>query len=278
MSLFSWITDLFEKKENDKGGKPPVVNTPLPLNKIKDKNNRILICAKNKYIIGQNLNGCLGDAGNYQDYFLKLGFDPSCFKILLDEQSTGQAEREGLIWLGNCTGPYAIYINSSHGIISEDGHEATACYDFSFDNDDGLIKSIHVREALKKLQKTTKVIICNDACHSDNDLLKDLAKGKPKAIVNPNGKKRILAKGKSLTENMLDCVYFGGCLAKQTSADTVINGKPCGAMSYYWLENAKVFGNPVAKTLGDKVVVDLKKNRYSQISTCEGSKKLEPLY
>lgn len=276
--FFVKLFSFFKKKKE-------IVKLPIhhyiPYEKILNKNNRILITAKNIYQIGQNLRGTLNDANNYHSYFLELGFDPSCFKILLDKDATGENERAALKWLGECTGCYAVYINSGHGIISEDNHEATACYDFNFDNDNGLIKSIEVKNSLKDLPKITKLIIINDACHSENDLLKDLSKGIPKTIYNPRTRRKNINNkqdAKAITDEMLDCVYFGGCKKDQTSTDAEINGVNCGAMSYFWLKNIKKLINPIAKELNKVNTNDLKINGYKQKPTCEGSKKLENLF
>lgn len=263
--MFEWIIKMFKKAPT------------LPIEKIKNPLNRILITAKNRYAMGNSLNGCVNDCKLWFEYLTSIGFDESCFYIMLNELSTYAQEVKALQWLSECKGPYAIYINSSHGIISN-GHEATCSYDFNWGKESGTsISSVNIEDVLSAIPKATKLIIVSDSCHSQNDRLKSMIKGRSKALDNPNPNS-LSGTPKSISDSMLDCTYLAACLADETASDAYIKDNYNGAFTYYLIQVLKEGVNPNATELMERTNKYLRENGYSQHATIQGVEKADPLF
>lgn len=89
--------------------------------------------------------------------------------------------------------------------------------------------------------------------------------------------RRVKAKGiasRGFVGGILDVGFVSGCMANQTSADTEMEGRPCGAMTYYFLKDLSK-----TATLRDVVKAmntDLARGGYGQRPSCEGTRADKP--
>lgn len=84
---------------------------------------------------------------------------------------------------------------------------------------------------------------------------------------------RWFKKSKAMACGMLDVGFMSGCQSDQTSADAYIDGRPCGAFTYYFMKAVKE--NPKMKLddLGDLIAKYLRNGGYSQRPSVEGARK-----
>jgi len=83
--------------------------------------------------------------------------------------------------------------------------------------------------------------------------------------------------GKCVLNGMLDVGFVAGCRSDQTSADTVVNGVPCGALTYYLVRNLTKMPKetPLAQVV-EATGQELATNGYSQRPQAEGQRKDRP--
>ena len=70
--------------------------------------------------------------------------------------------------------------------------------------------------------------------------------------------------------------YVSGCKSDQTSADTEVNGRPCGAMTHYFLQQLSIGLDKPFKDVVAAARSELRSQRYSQEPQAAGSRSDQP--
>jgi hypothetical protein len=126
----------------------------------------------------------------------------------------------------------------------------------------------------------------SDSCHSGDLTRAPPRKGTvgrhypkeppPKVARNLERARRAGWKPRGFHNGILDTGYISGCRYDQTSADTVEDGQPCGAMSFWCLRALEATGNAPLKDVVDLLNELLRANGYDQSPQCEGARRNDP--
>jgi hypothetical protein len=276
---FNIITKWFSSEEEEK--------IIVPAANIKRK---AVIVGINKYD-GCPLSGCINDAYDIKSRIIRdYGFKDSDIKLLLDEDATTKNIKDSLEWLSSClkAGDIAFNWESGHGTQIENAEESDGLsevfcpFDFNWDRD----KMITDKDYVRYFSKIPKgVIFCwgSDSCHSGSlskSVFGPKILGHRSMIMPPNMQEKIRKlknKGcipKSVSSGILDVGFISGCRSDQTSADTSVNGRPCGALTHYFLKNLDQ--KSTLNQVCTKVRKDLKADSYTQIPQTEGTRINKP--
>jgi hypothetical protein len=137
-----------------------------------------------------------------------------------------------------------------------------------------------------KIPKGVKFNWISDSCHS-GDLSRDMSQvvQVPKQYPAPFdiewrmrcAKELNLKPDRNMINNVLDVGFVSGCKSNQTSADTVVNNKPCGALTHYLIKNIKEHdkNTPLSKIV-EATSKELGSLGYSQRPQAEGARKDKP--
>lgn len=210
--------------------------------------NKALLVGVNAYPSAP-LRGCLNDIGMMRDFLMeKYGFDPESIRMLADSRATKKSIMERLEWLIDVPpGAMCLFHYSGHGaqVASKgdsgevDGLDEVMCpVDFSW-TPETTITDNELFEVFSRVPEGVKLNWVSDSCHSGT-LTRD-ERHAPKFIPAPMdiawGIKVARHKGimstRALRGGVLDVGFVSGCRSDQTSADTVENGKSCGALTYF---------------------------------------------
>lgn len=259
---------------------PPVVVT------------RKALCVGINAYPGAALNGCVNDANDIKDFIIqKYGFQKNEVKVITDGDATTKNILEALNWLVADTKPgdVRLFHYSGHGT------EAPIA-DFNGDPDhlnqvicpvdfDWTPEHMITDKQFVKIFSPVRGVLFNwlsDSCHS-GDLDRVIPKPGRKTIARkyPNVpadiKKRIDAiNAKNITlmrdfVGTLDIGYISGCKSDQTSADTQDEtGRPCGALTHYFLMSMKTLADKPEKDVVKDIVTNLAKDSYDQVPQASG--------
>ena len=83
-------------------------------------------------------------------------------------------------------------------------------------------------------------------------------------------------KTKGMVGGLLDVGFVSGCTSKQTSADTSVNGTPCGALTWYLVKHLQSTPNLPLTQLVANLDAELARNGYDQQPQAEGARKSRP--
>lgn len=265
---------------------------------------RAVIVGINKYSDpgAPTLAGCVNDALDMKAKAISTwGFKEECIALLLDEQATKANVVKALTDAVAATQPgdTLLYSQSSHGAedaVSDDANsepdhmnQMICCSDFSWDRDHELID----KDFVQIFSKLPDGVIFNwesDSCHSgslDKQLQRHNAKGHfqvkkefpQTAIVAARVAK---AKARSLPmrkvqTGILNVGFISGCKSDQTSADTQDeNGRPCGALTHYFLAIIDGLSDAPITSVADKLDSALAADGYDQQPQAEGGRKDKP--
>lgn len=214
--------------------------------------DRILFAGMNKYP-GCPLRGCVNDTINmHKELVDAYGVTPdnADIKTLLDGDATTANYKDALRWLADApAGVRKFYHNSGHGAqvesdLETDGYLEVICpIDFDW-SPEKMITDKDFVEIFSKSAQGSPFTWLSDSCHS-GDLDRGMARlggpvncskaypGKPAHMkkINPMMNRTL----RSEIAAKFDVGFVSGCRSDQTSADTVINGQPCGALTSYLL-------------------------------------------
>jgi metacaspase-1 len=223
----------------------PFKKKPKFVKHVPSMNDKALCLGLNTYL-GAPLRGCVNDAGTAAEIMVqKFKFPAENVHILCDQRATTSAIRDRLHWLAaDAHSGSRLFLHfSGHGAQTAtrtpygevDGLDEIICpIDFDW-TDAHMIRDKEFYEIFSKLPPGVKFNWISDSCHSG-----DQTRGlyTPKTMPTPFDimwKIRI-AKQKNLIgtreDKILDVGYVSGCKSNQTSADTFIDGKPCGALTH----------------------------------------------
>lgn len=264
MSFWSFFNYFFRRKRVDNA--PTASLSPT-------KPGKALIIGVNAYPDAP-LSGCANDARNYKSLLLsRYGFDDRSILMLLNEGAKTDSIKEGLKWLCKDVqaGQSVLFAYSGHGAQiptddpgETDGLSEVICpQDFDWSPERMLTDKQFV-EIFKSMPVGVRFNWLSDSCHSG---------GGNRAISRPKNKPRLMPHTASMIAEIrkrvaanrrvrgvramlggqLDVGYVSGCKSNQTSADTEINGVPCGAFTHYFLESLKTFPDdaPLLKVVLD---------------------------
>jgi metacaspase-1 len=249
------------------------------------------------YIGAENeLRGCINDVNNMNNFLLSIGYTQKNIIRLTDKTVTKPTKKniiDNLVKLINnaVAGDELFFLYSGHGTIVVDvsrdevetrSDSAICPLDYSVN---GVIVDDDIRSLLLPLKKNVKLTIVLDSCNSGTccDLkynYRDLSYNRPKAdMINYNSSQWVAKQALLLNNNYTDCtgdIYsISGSSDTQTSADTVINGKPSGALTGTLLNIFKSYNNILTwETLLKDLNCILKTTGYTQRPRLSSGKKL----
>lgn len=264
------------------------------------REEKALLVGINRYP-GAPLAGCVNDVQDMAETLVETyGFSPENVRLLVDERATTQAIKDRIDWLVKVRKGARVFFHfSGHGVqypTRDYAHEidgmleAVCPVDFAWDLDHMLTDKDFVR-MFARIPKGCTFTWVNDSCHS-GDLTRSMpGPNAPDMIprmyptpVDIEWRKRtcrsrsIAPAPRAVVCGRLEVGFVSGCRSDQTSADTYVNGRPCGALTHYFLETLKEPGN-LTKPLEE--VVKLTRDRlaqlgYTQQPQAEGRRKDKP--
>lgn len=277
--MFQWIKNLFIKKI-----KP-------------DGNDKFLLVGINCYK-NSPLSGCINDIMSFEKMLIELfGVSKEKITVLMDGDATTKNIKESLKWLSDITIKNACFFHfSGHGTQvpskskdEPDGLcEAICPVDFDWTPKRMIIDDDFV-EIFSTIPNGTRFYWTSDSCHSGDltNLTKSIENTTrictnirsmpvPEEIAEEIRKlkfnfiaRKLLNKSMS---NKLDVGFISACKSNQTAADTIINGTPCGAFSFFLEKNLRKNKELPLYQIAEFVRNDLKNNKIYQDPQEEGNR------
>jgi len=258
--------------------------------------NRALLVGINAYP-GNELEGCVNDVTDMADFLVShCGFEEGDIRLLTDARATTGAILERLNWLidGVKAGDRIAFHYSGHGaqfpIRDNTGKvtridECICPVDFDW-TEQHAIRDKQFNELFSPVPQGVEFAWVSDSCFS-GDLARELLppKRRIKALPMPADiawrmrtaeTKGIEPHGFEHIVKNLNLVLVSGCGSRETSADAEINGRPNGALTFYFLQTLSA-PNGLTQILEQAVVrtrAALQKNGYAQHPQLEGSGEL----
>lgn len=261
---------------------------------------KALLFGLNKYP-GAPLSGCVNDIEDMANLQVsRYGWDSGNVRLLADERCTRKEMMNRLEWLVDVKkGDRVFFHQSGHGVQwpsraysgEPDGLlEAFCPIDFAWELKAMITDKDYVN-LFSRIPKGVEFTWVSDSCHS-GDLTKAMSGNPHGPVMIPRAYpvpvdiswryEGIKTRGIKLVNRAvicgkLDVGFVSGCKANQTSADTQVNGRPCGALTYYLIKTLKE--NPIETPL--KKIVELTRNvlsksGYSQDPQVEGGRAGDP--
>lgn len=283
MRLFSWIKNLLDKLFG---------RNKEPLEIARGKGGKVLLVGINKYAVAP-LAGCVNDVKDVRDMLVQeYGIDRKHIRVLTDRAATADAIRKSLQWLIDVKpGEMCYFHYSGHGVqvpfgeLEVDGLSEAICpVDFDWSRQHTIIDD-DFRKIFSGMPARARLYWFSDSCHS-GDLTRSMDESArmmpiPDHMVSVIESLRQKSGARSLDagalEDNLNMTYASGCQSNQTSADTIINGRPCGAFTHHFIRALKKAPKdlPLKKVVANTINM-LKHNRYTQIPTVEGPRIIFP--
>jgi hypothetical protein len=254
--------------------------------------DRALIIGINAYP-GAALAGCLNDAADMRALASDSGFAPEGVRVLVDSDATTSAIKAGLAWLaavpegGKCLLSYSGHGAQVPNPDEPDGLSEVICpVDFDW-SPDRMITDKQFVQAFARMAPGVKFNWVNDSCHS-GDLDRELHKGPakaPKCITPPQriiteicdirSRAHRLAKLREIGSTV-DVGFVAACRSDQTAADTRVDGRPCGALTHFFLRALKERdGAPLTDVVG-RARLAMAASGYDQVPQAEGPRAKNP--
>ena len=213
----------------------------------------------------QALKGCINDVKNMKSYLVsKRGYKPENIVVLTEEETKKPTcnnikhELSKLILRSHTQEADELWLHyAGHGYYTvdrdgdeDDGKDETIVpLDFK---KNGMITDDELHDYLEHLPQKCRMYCIFDCCHSGTILdLKYQYKG--------NSKNHIESPNPPIKGNV---IMVSGCMDTQTSADTKLNGKWCGAMTTSYINCIK--DDITCENLLNNMRTFLKKKGYSQ--------------
>ena len=242
---------------------------------------RLLAVGINRYPDAP-LAGCVPDAQNIVAYAAAHGFDRPDYWTLVDEQASRNAIWASMLCIREDSMPDdVVYFHPScHGCTMDVGYEklhAICPVDFDWTLDRA-ITSKDIALWIDGFRPGVRIFLSFDSCFSGRmvdpmaRLVANALADRPSPLQVPKvfpGKPTCAAEGVRMlmpTRTFRDVIamsehpvaYLSGCGSQQTSADTEIDGLPCGAFTHYLLEALNDAQTPdtaisLAMTLGARL-------------------------
>jgi metacaspase-1 len=253
------------------------------------------------------LSGCVNDIDAMADYLVKeQGFPIEGIRKLADERATTKAILERLEWMVSNAKPgercffhfsgHGTQTASRNGAGEVDGLDEVICpVDFNW-SDEKMIRDDKLIEIFSRLPVGVKFYWVSDSCHS-GDLTRGIGPEKAqfnsmetarrdneKRMVPPSdlawriktAQYKSLQSKRAMIGKILDVGFVSGCRSDQTSADTWMEGKPCGALTYFFLRNLRGNKDTPLNKVVEATREELAKFGYSQQPQCEGARADKP--
>lgn len=257
--------------------------------------DRALLVGINAYP-GCPLSGCVNDILMVADLLVsKYKFSHDSIIMLADGRATTGAILERLRWLaGVQPGDRCYFHYSGHGTqvashnfkIEIDGLDEAICpVDFDW-TEQHMITDKQLFEVFEQVPDGVRFNWTSDSCHS-GDLTRDLPKAPvyPRQIPPPPdiawninvAKEKNIVKTRALVNDLLDVGFISGCRSDQTSADTQMNGIPCGAMTHFLTKALhRLPDTMTVRQVAQAVCDDLAASGYPQRPQAEGARADRP--
>ena len=261
--------------------------------------HRALLVGINAYP-SSPLNGCVNDITSMTELLTSslYNFKSENIRLLVDSRATTAAILDHLNWLVQAQpGDEVLFHYSGHGAQVptrnnagevDDLSEVVCPVDFDW-SPERMITDKQFVEIFKKLPDGVIFNWLSDSCHSG-----DLDKRMPppdvkfrrfpvpadilwrQRIAVHKKLERWFSKSKAMVGGVLDVGFMSGCQSDQTSADAYIDGRACGAFSYYFMKALREDPQMKLDDLGNKVCRYLAGGGYSQKPSTEGARKGRP--
>jgi hypothetical protein len=279
MGLFSFLSRWFCKKPEKRDG----------------WSRRALMAGINAYQ-GAPLSGCVNDVETMRS-LLKTpayGFSDGDMRVLKDGEADTSSILDGLRWLASAGPNTLVYFHfSGHGTQvptgdpgEPDGLAEVICpSDFDW-SPDKMITDKQMFDTLSKLPPSVVFNWTSDSCHSgglERSLL--FNPYRPRTMSMPDGMVALIKRARAkramkkrgIVNGSLDVGFASACRSDQTASDTFIDGKPCGAMTYYFAQALRTM--PRGASLSDIISEtrkNLSRNGYAQVPQAEGARAGKP--
>lgn len=257
--------------------------------------DKALLIGINKYP-NAPLRGCVNDMRDWADLLVeRYKFKPASIRMLANFRARTGAIKKRLQWLIDCKpGDRVFFQFSGHGTQypSRDYKheldnllEVICPFDFNW-RKRRMITDKYFARVFAKIPQGVKFYWVSDCCHS-GDLTRSLPKGDsiPRFYPQPADiawrgegiKQKGIKSDRAMKSGKLDVGFVSGCKSNQTSADALINGRYCGALSYHLIKNLKrmPLRTPLHKVV-EATSKQLAKNGFSQKPQVEGAKAKKP--
>ena len=257
---------------------------------------KALIVGINTYD-GCPLAGCVNDSNKNADRLTrKFRFDETLVRMLCDFRATADPILERLEWLvyGAKPGDHLAFCYSGHGALapSRDGdgqvknlHSCICPQNFDW-TPEHMITHDQLVAIFSKLPRGVKLFWMSDSCHSgilDRDMKRNPHVIRTKAFPMPSdiawGVSAAIRQGHDgnkvirdfVASRGFDVAFVPGCKVSQTSADTEIDGVPCGALThYFWDAQEKLPLTATIKQITDLARENLANDGYNQEPIADG--------
>ena len=258
---------------------------------------KMLLVGINQYACGQNLAGCVNDVMDVKAFMIQFfGWDAANIHMLLDAAASTANIKSELQWLADvATGARQYYHNSSHGAqapINGVLCDVMCPSDFNWDLDK-MVTDKDYLSIFGKIPAGCHFNWVSDSCHSgDLDRTIRPTHIKLKRLLPPQHianailelkkahiiKNNAVLQSRAITSGLLDVGFISGCKSDQTSADTQVSGRPCGACTNAYLrillQNLKATVQQIATNMDN----DLAQNGYEQLPQASGARIALPMF
>lgn len=247
--------------------------------------DRTLFFGLNRYP-GAPLRGCVNDVTDMRrELEASYRGSETETRALLDGDATTSNMKDALRWLADTPEGARKFLHySGHGAQVEsrfevDGYLEVVCpIDFDW-SPERMVTDKDFVEIFYKAKRGSPFTWISDSCHS-GDLDRSMARlGAPLQIARayPSLPYQLLKVHKKMRrslrreiEEMFDVAFISGCRSDQTSADTVVDGRPCGALTSYFLKTLKANRNASHEELGALTRQALRMDEYDQEPQTDG--------
>jgi len=305
MGFWSWISSIFKKKPTPVVVVPPTPTLP-PVNTGGQMVSKALLVGINAYP-NSPLSGCVNDVANMANLLMQqYNYRPQDIILLKDREATTANILKYLEWLVDVpAGSRVMFHFSGHGTQTAhggndepDGMSELICpVDFDW-SQARMITDNQLVQFFQKIPAGCTFNWVSDSCHS-GDLTRDMAVPTtffkklwyklafwkkttpiiskampipPSMVMKLAQAKRKGLKSRAMSGGVLEVGFISGCMSNQTSADTEMNGQPCGALTYFLVKKLKQMPNDSVKNVVAAVNVDLTAHGYTQRPQAEGTR------
>jgi len=240
------------------------INNFLPNKIIINKNKKALLIGINYTGTSNELYGCINDVTSVKERIIKQGFNN--INVITDLTSE-KATRANILkqftnlLVNSQEGDFLFLFYSGHGsnIIDKNGDENTGYDQLIVPCDFNIILDDQLKTIIQQnLKPNVTLVAIFDSCFSGSVL--DLRY----QYMDSLNYDKFTENTKEL-ETTGNVIMISGCTDNQTSADSVFNNKPNGALTWCLLESLKQNSNISWRELIKNMRVLLKEKRYSQI-------------
>ena len=255
---------------------PTTNNTQLVNTQVNTNNKKALLIGINYIGTDAALNGCINDVNDMcENLISRYNFVRENIEIITDNTEIKPTKANILTAFTNLlknskSGDTLVFAYSGHGINMRDknrdewdGFDEFICpLDMNFISDDELSNIVK-----NNLKSGVNIFTLFDCCNSGSILdlryqYLDTMRGR-RTVTNTN-----------YSELMGNLVCISGCQDNQTSADSFINGRYNGALTWAFLQSIKSLNRPNWLDLLNNMRTLLQQNKYSQIAQMSSGKLL----